>query len=296
MKVLNAVLNGTVRSVRSWKGVLITWFLSLLLVSMLTIPLKGSLISGFGNSMITGLFTNGLNIEAFVDLGSGLKSLLSSFSSGFFFLIFVVFLMNAFLTGGLFDSLRLSSGKFSSSEFFRTAANNFWSFFIITLIVTTMIIFLTIIIIIVPFSIIGQAESVPEKAIYNTILVCGSLLIILILILLLVADYARAWQVANLRPACFSAIGFGFRQAFSTFLSSFTLMIILVAVQILFGCLVMKILTVWRPGSGGGVFLLFLMSQILFIIKILLRAWRYGSVTSLMEQRLKTPVITSINL
>lgn len=38
-----------------------------------------------------------------------------------------------------------------------------------------------------------------------------------------------------------------------------------------------------KPVTGGGVVLLFILSQLLFFIKILLKGWRYGSVTMLME-------------
>jgi hypothetical protein len=106
----------------------------------------------------------------------------------------------------------------------------------------------------------------------------------LISIIILVADYARAWQVTNESNACFRAIGFGFSQTFRTFLSSYPLMIILLTVQLLYGWLVLSILPGLKPLTGGGVLQLFLLSQFLFFIKILLKAWRYGSVTSMMEQ------------
>jgi membrane protein YdbS with pleckstrin-like domain len=61
-------------------------------------------------------------------------------------------------------------------------------------------------------------------------------------------------------------------------------MAVVLIVQILFGWLIFSIIPGMRPASGGGVFLLFLLSQILFIIKLMLRAWRYGSVTSMLEQ------------
>jgi hypothetical protein len=84
------------------------------------------------------------------------------------------------------------------------------------------------------------------------------------------------------RNVCFKAIGFGFSQTFKTFLSSFPLMIILLVVQLSFGWLVLKILPGIRPATGGGVFHMFLLSQILFFLKIMLKIWRYGSVTVLM--------------
>jgi len=60
-------------------------------------------------------------------------------------------------------------------------------------------------------------------------------------------------------------------------------MLIIMVLIVLFGWMAAKIIGIWKPGTGGGVFLLFVVSQILFFIKVLLKAWRYGSVTSLME-------------
>lgn len=130
-------------------------------------------------------------------------------------------------------------------------------------------------------------ENPSESSVFTVGIIACSVFLLLLFMLLLVADYARAWQVMYERSSGFRAIGYGFKQTFRTFLSSFSLMIFLFVIQILFGIIVLKILPGWRPASGGGVFLLFIVSQLLFYIKIMLRVWRYASVTSLMEQGLK---------
>jgi hypothetical protein len=45
----------------------------------------------------------------------------------------------------------------------------------------------------------------------------------------------------------------------------------------------MKLINAWKPVTGGGVFLLFIVSQIIFFLKAGLKVWRYGSVTALKE-------------
>jgi hypothetical protein len=291
MWIFSSIPNGVVRTVKSWKGVLIIWFFTLLLVSALAVPLKGSLKSGLGKSMITERLSEGIDVETLVDLGAGMKSLFSSFASGFFFLLVLAFLMNTFLTGGLFSSLKGEPQRFSASKFFRSSAENFWPFLIISLVSISLIIFQALIIIIIPVSIVIGSDSVTEHEIFKSIIITCSISGFVMLILLLVADYARAWQVAQPGTAGFKAIGFGFRETFSTFFSSFPLMLLVVIIQLLFGLLVFEILPSWRPSTGGGVLLLFLVSQIFFIIKIMLRTLRYASVTSLMQQRFMTDII-----
>ena len=282
MKILHSIKSAALRTMNLWKGALIIWFLSLLLVSMLAMPIKGALNSGFGKSMITEKLADGLNFEVFADMGAAFRSIMSFFSVGLFMTILVGFILNAFFTGGVFERLKESSGKFSAGEFFRASAKNFWSFLVISLIISLIILVLAFLIIGIPLSIVGQSDSSPEGALFQTGLIVLSIFFLLLTVLLLVADYARAWQVTMDRNVCFKAIGFGFSQTFKTFLSSFPLMIILLVVQLSFGWLVLKILPGMRPATGGGVFLLFLLSQILFFLKIMLKIWRYGSVTVLM--------------
>lgn len=292
MKIISALKTGIFRSVRIWKGVLIVWFLSLLLVSFLAIPMKGALKTGFGKSMITEKLMDGINVEVLGDLGSNLNGLLSFFSSGLLLLILFGILMNSFLSGGLFDSLKPISERFSPSDFFKASSKNFWSFLAITIILDIMILLLIFLIISLPLTIVGQTEVPTEGAVFKTFITVMPIFLLLYTLLLVVADYARAWQAGKERNAIFKAIGFGFSQTFRTFLSSYPLMIILVFVQVLYGWLVFKILSGMEPVSGGGVFLLFLISQFLFFLKILLKVWRYGSVTVLMEENayLKNPI------
>ncbi|MDO9580046.1 MAG: hypothetical protein Q7J06_05700 [Bacteroidales bacterium] len=284
MKIFIAIKSSAQRSLKSWKGLLIVWFLLLLLASLLAIPMKGALKSGFGDSMITEKLVDGFNIEAFTDLGASLRGLISYFRSGFIMAVLAGFLLNAFLTGGLFYSLKGSSVESSVGGFFRASAKNFWTFLIISLIISLIILIMGLLIIALPIAMVGKAEASSGIAVIKTGIIVISIFFLLLTILLLVADYARAWQVIQERNRPFKAIGFGFSQTFSTFLSSYPLMIILLIVQLLFFWLVLGILPGMKPVTGVGVFLLFLLSQFLFLIKILLKVWRYGSVTSLMEQ------------
>ncbi len=292
MKIFIAIKSAALRSLKSWKGVLIIWFSSLLLVSMLTIPMNGALKSGFGRSMITEKLADGINIEVFTDLGANLKSLVSFFTTGFLMTIFIGFLLNVFLTGGLFNSLKGSSGNYSAGEFFKAAAKNFWSYLVISFLITLIIMILAMVIIVLPVSIISQSESSPEGAAFRTGLILLSVFMLLVTILLLVADYARAWQVSKEDNAPFRALGFGFSQTFRTFLSSYPLMIIFLIGQFLYLWLVFRILPGMTPVTGREVFLLFLLSQFLFLIKIMLKTWRYGSVTSLMEQNSQVTAVS----
>src|SRR5512140_1025495 len=121
MKILNHLKSGLSRSARSWKGIMIIWIFFLFLVALYALPLRCTLYSSFGKSMITERLASGFDLEAFTDLGPAFRSLISFLSGGFLLIVTAGFILNAFLTGGLFSSFREKTGRFSSSEFFRAS-------------------------------------------------------------------------------------------------------------------------------------------------------------------------------
>ena len=96
-----------------------------------------------------------------------------------------------------------------------------------------IVILLIIIVIVVPVSVAGKAESAPEGIVFKTLVISCSIFLLFMSLILLVADYARAWQASRTQNACFRALGFGFSQTFRTFLSSYPLIITLLIIQAL---------------------------------------------------------------
>ncbi|HLN56684.1 MAG TPA: hypothetical protein VK207_11860 [Bacteroidales bacterium] len=284
MRILMALKTGAERMLRSWKNVFLVWFVMLLLVTAVVSPLRGALQNAFGDSMITEKLTHGIFPEAFTDLGPVYSSIVSAFSRGFFTLILISFLLNAFFTGGLFDCIKADSGQRNIKEFMRGCVMNFWSYFVI-LVISGLFISLTILLFsIVPSIFLDMDGDNVEIMVVRTIVIAGGLFILILPLHLLVADYARAWKAANPNAGVFKALGKGFSHTFGNFFSSWALMVIILLINALFLWLVLAILPGITPQSGKGIFLLFLLSQGLFIIRIMLRLLRYSSVTCMMEE------------
>lgn len=132
--------------------------------------------------------------------------------------------------------------------------------------------------------IVSISDTISEK---NQVTIVITAIVVLLLILpvfFLVADYSRAWKASHEKESCFRAIGFGFSNTFSKFWSSYIMMVMLIFSQIILGIIILLFLPDWKPVTGGGVFLLLIISQLLILARLLLKTWRYASVTSLMEE------------
>jgi len=278
MKLGKAITAGFTRATRSFKPILIIWLFSVIGISILMLPLKSSVLSDIGNSMGADMIREAFSIDFWAGLDVTMP-MLGGLIKGLFYLIFLYFLLNVFLNGGLFDSLRANVCGYPLKEFFRAAALNFFSFLAVTLLVLLMIIFAAGLIIGVPVLIV-QAGSGGEVALFKVLYITRIVLVLAIPVFLLVLDYSRAWLAASNKKLIFKALGYGFKETFSSFLSSYLFMIMIVAVQTGFLFLVSKVMS-FTPGTTGGLFVLFLISQAMFIIKLFLRAWRYGGVTTL---------------
>lgn len=283
MKIINSLKSGLKRAFGVRTAVLLTWLSFFLLSILLIYPLRASLGSAFGSSMITERLADGLDIEAFSDLGNTGKILVSFLANGVILTFLVAFILNAFLTGGLFGILGKAGGKFSAGEFFRSAAGNFFPFLGITFILTLIATFVFMILILVPIGISSSSENMGGGQQPYIRIIFVSLLFLIIPVLLLVADYSRAWRASRDEGSCFAALGYGLRRTFRKIGRSYLMMVSLILIQMLLLFVVFLILPEWRPSTGGGVSLMLIVTQLLLILRLFLKTWRYGSVTSMME-------------
>lgn len=285
LKILATGLrSGLVRTVKSLKAVFIIWLASLLFVFTLAYPLQSSLKTSFKGSMINEKLYDAFDVTLFSDLGPSLAPFISSLSVSVILVLAAGFFINVFFTAGLFGSLRSDVNRFSISVFFRTATIKFWQFLGIT-IVMRMIIFLSGLFLVglplVFTELSGDLNSGPML-----IILCISAFFFLLVIplLLLVSDFARAYNVSGEGRGIFTSLGYGFKRTFRTFWSSFTFVWLLLILQAAWIAASYCFFAGWRPSGKGGVFLLFLSTQVMIAIRLFLKTWRYAGVTSIMEE------------
>ena len=283
MKFINAILSGTLRSLRSLKALLFIWLVTLIFISAVVFPLKKFIQSALGSSKATDLISESFNIAFFPDLGASFKPMMSGLSSGTLLLLLLVMLLYIFLNGGLFDSLRANKCSYKVREFLHASGKLFVSYLVLTILMLLMIIFTLFLVVGLPLIISRSAGSGSEQSFLRLAGILRVVVILILPVLLLVVDYARAWLASNDHTKVFKAIGYGFRATFRSFFSSYLFMLLMIVVQGLFVWLVSKILVGWNPMSAGGLFVLFLLTQALFFLRLFLRAIRYGGVTALYQ-------------
>jgi hypothetical protein len=122
-----------------------------------------------------------------------------------------------------------------------------------------------------------------DKNVIQILYLGGFLYSILLPVLLLAADYARAWQVNQGKNRWFASIGFGFVQCFRTLFSSWITMFIILIIQGLCWFTIFSVIPSMVPSTNKGLLLFFVISQALIILKVYLKIFRYGCVSSLMS-------------
>lgn len=283
MKFIRAFTSGAGRALRSVKALLIMWFLTFILLAVLAFPLRSFIIASLGNTTSVTLLNEGFNISYFTDLGPAFGPMMSGITGGMLIVILIFFLFYVFLNGGLFDSLLSNSYSYRPGDFFRSSARLFFSYLIITILIMLMILALVFLVVAVPLIIQGAGRGGSEETTWRMAGILRIVVIVLLPIFLLVADYSRVWLASNDHRKVFKALAYGFRATFRSFLSSYFFMLIMIIVQSLYALLVAKILSAYIPLTGGGLFVLFLLTQGLFFFKLYLRAVRYGGVVALYQ-------------
>jgi len=280
MKFIRAFTSGAFRALRSVKALLIIWLLTFTVLSVFTYPLRSFTLSALGNTTATNLLNDGFNISFFADLGNALRPMLSAITAGLMIVMLIFFFLYVFMNGGLFDSLYSNKFSYKASNFFRSSAKYFLSFLLVKLLVLLMILVAMFIVLGLPQILFGTGS---EETTWKIFSVTRIVAIIILPLFLLVADYSRVWLVANSQRKIFRALAYGFKATFKSFFSSYFFMLIMVLVQAGFAIIIAGLLSGYVPATGGGLFLLFLLAQVLFIIKLYLRAVRYGGVSELYQ-------------
>jgi len=260
------------------------WIISLAGSLLIVAPLERNLGRLLDGSMASELLYDGFDIDVFADIMYAVMPAIASFSISFFLVTLLVFLANTFVTAGLFRILAGSWKKpYKWKTFFLGADRGFLGFLFIAIIAGVSIILLLLILAGIPLAIAFAAGAG-----YTLVVIIGSvaafLLILALPVVLLTADYARVMLTADKYLGPWKAIVRGFKKVGKRLWKAWVAMIIILIVSALVGFIAWKFTLPSQAVTGGGLFLLLIISQLFIFLKVWIKVIRYGTVTA-MEER-----------
>jgi len=280
MKILSVLKRGAVKSALAYKFLIVMWLVMLVTVFLVAIPLRAEFKSAFGTSMLKDSLLGGFDLGVLGDIAPVLKPIMAGMPSGILMLLLVNVLLYSFFAGGLFTRFTTEYGNFRVHEYFKSSARYFFPFLGVFFIVFGMTILWSFLSILLPIAILKPQETGME-ALVNTIKILAVVWFLGIPVLLLVADHARRWMTTTGTRRVFTAIGAGFQSTFKSFLMSYFAVLIVLLVSVVLSYLTLRFVSGSLPEKGIFIFLFFIVTQALVIIKLWAKAWRYATVTEM---------------
>jgi hypothetical protein len=280
MDLIRTLKKGAVETASSYKLLLTVWWITLVMILLVAFPLRSSFKSAFGNSMAMEKLSDGFDMGVAGDMGKAFGQLMASATTGGLLLVLAGFLLYTFFAGGLFTRFTTAAGGLKTGAFMKASAHNFLPFMLTALLMCLIIGVYTALLIGIPSGIMlaGSGNSSPFS---------GLMIIIYILwglglpVWLFVADSSRRWIAATGSHKVFRALGAGFAALKKRFWLSYITVLVILILNVVFVCGSMWFAALAMPGKGTGVFLFFLATQVLFLVRLFLKAWRYASVSQL---------------
>jgi len=282
MKIVSVYTGGFLKSMRVMKTIVLLWVISLVGSILVVAPLERNIGLILDGSLAAELLYDGDDAVAYADILHAILPALSSFSISFFLVGAIVFLLNTFITSGLFRVLAGNWKKrYKPATFLKGADRGFPSFLFVSvataLIMSLLIIFLLLVPLVFAF-VNGVGSRTPGLILYGGLL----LLSLITPVVLLTADYARVIITSDkwIRP--FAAMVDGFRLVRRDFTKKWLVMAAWLAVYVISTYITMKIAPYSRT-STGVILLLLIFSQMFVFLSTWLKVIRYGTVTAMWE-------------
>lgn len=280
MDYIRILKRGAAAAATSYRLIITMWLTALMMVLLVAVPLKSVLKGVFDRSLATERMLDGFDAGLVGDMGQSFGYLFGAATIGGLLLMLTGFLLFTFFAGGLFTRFAAAYGDLNVASFMKASARNFFPFLMLALLMTLIIFAWTALIIGVP---VGIMAAVTDGAMTGSNLMRIPFLIwaLGMPVWLLVADHSRRWMAATGSGRVFRAMGTGFGALKRRFMRSYGAMLTVMIVNILFFGAALWIAAWSVPESGGMIFLFFLATQLMFLIRLLLKSWRYAVVSEL---------------
>lgn len=272
------IRKGARKSASAYRFLISMWGIMLVTISLVAFPFKSGLNSVFGKSMLSDILLGGFDPEVIGDLGSSFLPIMSHLVTGSFLLVIAGVIMYSFFAGGLFTRFTTGYGYFDVTDYFKASARYFFPFICIGLIMIVMVGMWTLLTVALPVVIASSGGSGMQQII-TLLKIMGFIWLLGMPVLLLVADHSRRWMTTTGTRKVFAALGAGFQSLAKNFFLSYSSVLIILIVNALVSIITLKFVSGTVPEKGVFILLFFIATQILALLKLWIKAWRYATVT-----------------
>jgi hypothetical protein len=279
MKILSSYFNGFKAALKTIKLITAIYAVTLILALVLAIPFGNTIQSKAGNSMAFTSLLKDFNYTVYKDFmkqfGDAVAPYISSaIWMGIFYILFTIF-----FEGGVLTILKRKENKYLLKNFWEASAEYFLRF--LRLAVYSIIIQVLIALAVyIPLGIIidsASADAASIAPLFYIILTGAVIHLVLFIFILIVTDYAKIMivELESYKPLKIFLRSFGFviRHFFSTY---FLYLIILIAPIIIF-LIYFRIERNIGMSTGGNIFLMFIIQQIVICCRVFIKLWFLGS-------------------
>jgi hypothetical protein len=280
MDLIRILKKGAVETASSFKLLLTVWLITLVMIMFIALPLKSSFKSVFASSMAMEKLSDGFDMGFAGDMGKAFGQLMSSATIGGLLLLLAGFLLFTFFAGGLFTRFTTAWGGLKVSAFLKASAHNFIPFLLIALLMGLITGVYTVLIFGIPIGVAlaFSGGSSPLSGLLKILFVIWGLGLP---VWLFAADASRRWIAATGSRKVFRALREGFRAFRKRFWISYMTVLVILILNVVFISGSLWFTAVSMPEKGIMIFLFFLATQLLFIVRLFLKAWRYAAVSQL---------------
>ena len=279
MKILKSYYEGFNLAVKTKKMAAVIFVITLFLALILAIPFGNTVEKDAGNSMAFASLLKDFNYTVYQDFMNKFSNSIKPYISialwmGIFYLLFTIF-----FEGGILTILKRKEDKYSLVTFWKGSGAYFSRFFRLAVysIIIQVVIFLVVYIPLVNIlnSMWGSVES--EATLFYVGLSGVSIHILLFIFILTATDYAKIMMIENesLKPFKTLLRAFGF--VVKHFLSTYFLYLSLLIIPVLLFVIYFKVEVLIGMSTGLGIFLIFIIQQLLIFCRVFIKIWILGS-------------------
>jgi hypothetical protein len=287
MVLIQALKDGVVAAVRTWRGTVMLFTVNVLLAGIAAFAFRSGFQAVFGSSSMSEAFMDGFDFPAYSALAASGAGMLAMMTSMALWMVVAHMLTFACVGGGVIAAIGEDDRMMSVGEILKSGGLFAGRFLRILLLELAMLAIVAVAAGLVYGWIVGRVYSVSvfEIGVIRALYATAPVILIPVGIVMAVAEYARVIMVARDERSSVKALGQAFRFVFRNLVSVLALELVLVLAGVLVLVLFWAVTEPIGMTGGGTIFAVLLLQEAFIFLRMGVKVWNYGTVMSFWEIR-----------